>query len=466
MTFRRRLLISLLLWVGTLLAGLYLIVLQFIPLYEEAENKTAVWTALGVIFLLGLAISAIVGNRIIRFQVEPIENATATAVELVKGNYRARAYESDAQGSLELNKTINVLARNLQEVAATRQMEQERLKTLIENMGSALVMIDRQGRISLVNRAFLEETGLAIDSVLSSLYREIRIAPELIAFIEKVFMTETRSREQIEFMDGTGTKNLDVYGAPVIGEHERWLGVVIVFHDITELKKLEQVRKDFVANVSHELRTPVTSIKGFSETLLDGASEDTDTLLSFLEIIHAESNRLEMLINDLLNLSNMERSSFQIQAQPTELKAIIERAVETVHPKLAEKNIHVALALDPVTVEGDGNRLIQVIVNLLINAATYSQEDTTVTLRLYAEKGQAIIEVKDQGIGIDPAEISRLFERFYRVDRARSRNSGGTGLGLSIVKHIIEAHHGRVEVDSEVGVGTTFTVYLPLASEI
>ncbi|MGM0897272.1 MAG: two-component system histidine kinase PnpS [Bacillota bacterium] len=466
MTFRRRLLISFMLWIGTLLTGLYLIVLQFFPLYEEAENKPAVWLSLGIIFLIGLGMSAVIGNRIIRHQVEPIENATATAVELVKGNYRARAYESDAQGSLELNKTINVLARNLQEVATVRQMEQERLKTLIENMGSALVMIDRQGTISLINRAFLEETGLTSDGVLGVLYREINIAPELKSFIEKVFMTETRSREQIEFAEGVGVKNLDVYGAPVIGEHERWLGVVIVFHDITELKKLEQVRKDFVANVSHELRTPVTSIKGFSETLLDGAYQDTNTLLSFLEIIQTESNRLEMLINDLLNLSNMERSAFHIQLEATDMKTVIERAIETVHPKLKEKSISIDLKLDPVMVKGDGNRLIQVIVNLLINAATYSQENTTVSLRLHAEGGQAVVKVKDQGMGIEATEIDRLFERFYRVDRARSRNSGGTGLGLSIVKHIIEAHHGKVEVESEVGVGTTFTVYLPLAEEI
>jgi len=466
MTFRRRLLISLLLWIGTLLIGLYLIVLQFLPLYEVAANKSAVWLALGLIFLIGLGASAVIGNRIIRLQVEPVENATATAVELVKGNYRARAYESDAQGSLELNKTINVLARNLQEVAAVRLMEQERLKTLIENMGSALVMIDRQGTISLVNRAFLEETGLSSGAVLGSLYREIDIAPELKSFIETVFMTETRSRDQIEFAEGLKMKNLDVYGAPVIGEHERWLGVVIVFHDITELKKLEQVRKDFVANVSHELRTPVTSIKGFSETLLDGAYQDTDTLLSFLEIIQTESNRLEMLINDLLNLSNMERSAFHIELEPTDMKAVIERAVETVHPKLAEKNISLELDLAPVIVNGDGNRLIQVIVNLLINASTYSQENTKVSLKLYAEGDEAIVKVEDQGIGIEASEIGRLFERFYRVDRARSRNSGGTGLGLSIVKHIIEAHHGNVEVESEVGVGTTFTVHLPLAEEI
>lgn len=465
MSFRRRLLISLMLWVGTLLAGLFLITLQFFQLYESAQNKSAVWLALGVIYLMGLGISAVIGNRIIRLQVEPIENATATAVELVKGNYRARAYESDAQGSLELNKTINVLARNLQEIATIRQMEQERLKTLIENMGSALVMIDRQGRISLINRAFLEETGLASGSVLGKVYREISLAPELKSFIEKVFMTETRSRDQIEFTDGVTMKNLDVYGAPVIGEHERWLGVVIVFHDITELKNLEQVRKDFVANVSHELRTPVTSIKGFSETLLDGAYQDTDTLLSFLEIIQTESNRLEMLINDLLNLSNMERSAFHIQVEPTDMKAIIERAVETVHPKLSEKNIRIDLSLEPIMVKGDGNRLMQVIVNLLINAATYSHENTTVTVRLVKQGDQAIITVEDQGIGIEASEISRLFERFYRVDRARSRNSGGTGLGLSIVKHIIEAHQGKVEVESTVGVGTIFTVYLPLASE-
>ena len=171
-----------------------------------------------------------------------------------------------------------------------------------------------------------------------------------------------------------------------------------------------------------------------------------------------------MLINDLLDLSNVEQSGFEVNAQPTDMKSVIKRAVEMIQPKLDEKSIGLNLDIKPVLVLGDANRLIQVMMNLLINAVTYSSNQTKITIRLFVKDDRAVIQVEDQGIGIESSEISRLFERFYRVDRARSRNSGGTGLGLSIVKHLIEAHHGKVEVDSTVGVGTTFTIHLPLAS--
>lgn len=463
-SFRHRLLATLLVWIGMMLGGLFIVVLQVLPIYESAVDKTDSWMILFLTFVVAFLFSAIVGSRIIQVNIQPIENATETAMELVKGNYRARASESNALGSVELSRTINVLARNLQEITAIRGMEQERLKTLIENMGSALIMIDKQGAVSLVNKPFLDEFGLSTENTLGKFYKEIHVPSELEDFIENVFMLETHSRAQIEFLSGLKLKNLNVYGAPVIGEHQRWLGIVIVFHDITELKRLEQIRKDFVANVSHELRTPVTSIKGFSETLLDGAYKDTETLLSFLEIVHSESNRLEMLINDLLDLSKVEQSGFEVNAQPTDMKAAINRAVEMIQPKLDEKSIRLNLEVKPVTVLGDANRLIQVIMNLLINAFTYSSNHTEITIRLFVKDEQAVIQVEDQGIGIESSEIGRLFERFYRVDRARSRNSGGTGLGLSIVKHLIEAHQGKVEVDSQVGVGTTFTIYLPLAS--
>ena len=183
-----------------------------------------------------------------------------------------------------------------------------------------------------------------------------------------------------------------------------------------------------------------------------------------LEIVHTESNRLEMLINDLLDLSNVEQSGFEVNAQPADMKSVIKRAVEMIQPKLDEKSIRLNLETKPVIVLGDANRLIQVMMNLLINAVTYSSNHTEITIRLFVKDDKAVIQVEDQGIGIESSEIGRLFERFYRVDRARSRNSGGTGLGLSIVKHLIEAHHGKVEVDSQVGVGTTFTIHLPLAS--
>lgn len=463
-SFRHRLLLTILAWIGLLLACLFIIVAQLFPMYAEAEDKMEVWVILALIFAGALLFSAFVGYRIIQVQALPIENVTQTALELVKGNYRARAFEYGNAGAVQLSSTINILARNLQEITAIREMEQERLKTLIENMGSALIMIDRQGGITLVNKSFMDEFKLTEEQVHQKFYKEIPLPAVFDRFIEQVFMTEKAARDQLEFKQGIHIKNIDVYGAPVLGDHEQWLGIVIVSHDITELKRLEQVRKDFVANVSHELRTPVTSIKGFSETLIDGAHTDQATLLSFLEIIHTESNRLEMLINDLLDLSKVEQAGFQVHALPTDMKKVITRAEEMLSRRIEEKNIRLDLQLEPIIVQGDPDRLLQVMMNLLINAITYSSSETSITVKLYEKEKHAVIEVEDQGIGIEASEIDRLFERFYRVDRARSRNSGGTGLGLSIVKHLIEAHHGKVDVESTVGAGTKFTIQLPLGS--
>ena len=461
--FRRRLLGTLMLWLGTLLVSLYIIVIQFFPLYQEFSDSLDFWLLLGLVFLGAFTLSAALGYRIIKIHIAPIENITDTALELVKGNYRARAYEDAEIGSAPLSSTINVLARSLQEVTAVREMEQERLKTLVETMGSGLIMVDRQGKISLFNHFFLNEFELSSEDLDGKFYGELPIPSTLASFIEKVFMTETPAREQLEYQSGINTRALEVYGAPVLGNHEQWLGIVIVLHDITELKRLEQIRKDFVANVSHELRTPVTSIKGFSETLIDGAYKDEATLLSFLEIILTETNRLETLIEELLELSRVEQSGFRVDAQPTDMKAVIEYAIEMVHPALEEKKMNLKTSLEPLTVAGDANRLIQILMNLLANAVNYSAPAKTISISLYKRKNQAVIEIRDEGIGVEPSEINRLFERFYRVDKARSRNSGGTGLGLSIVKHLVEAHQGKIEVQSKPGKGSTFTIFLPLA---
>ncbi|TAA70453.1 two-component system histidine kinase PnpS [Planococcus salinarum] len=461
--FRRRLLATLVLWLGTLLASLYIIIVQFFPLYQELGNTPEFWLLLGLLFLLAFVISVAIGYRILKIHIAPIENITETAMELVKGNFRARAYEDAENGSGQLSSTINVLARNLQEITAVREMEQERLMTLVETMGSGLIMVDRQGKISLFNKFFQNEFKLSSEDLSGKFYGVLPIPPSLADFIEKVFMTETPAREQIEYQAGIHTRALEVYGAPVLGSHEQWLGIVIVLHDITELKRLEQIRKDFVANVSHELRTPVTSIKGFSETLIDGAYKDEDTLLSFLEIIQTETNRLETLIEELLELSRVEQRGFRVDAQPTDMKAVIEYAIEMVQPSLEGKKMLLKTSLEPLTVAGDANRLVQILMNLLANAINYSAPEKTIEVRLYQDRNQAVVQVEDQGIGVAPTEISRLFERFYRVDKARSRNSGGTGLGLSIVKHLVEAHQGEIEVVSTPGKGSTFTIFLPLA---
>ncbi|MFJ8099260.1 two-component system histidine kinase PnpS [Lysinibacillus sp. NPDC096212] len=503
-----RLFLTFMLLLGSILAVLMIVIGQLFPVYIEQyneqassqvqesvnqvlderkielskEDREALYTAqnieatdslistvharlyvvLAILFLIALILMAIVSRYMIRNFTAPIDNVTDTALELAKGNYRARAHENEHERMMPLSHSINILARNLQDITAIREVEEERLKTLIENMGSSLMMIGREGNISIVNRVFLERFGMQIDDVQGKVFRTIGLPKSLEQFIDHVFLTEMPYRQQIKMEVQQELYNKEVYGAPVIGDHGRWLGVVIVMHDITELVRLEQIRKDFVANVSHELRTPITSIKGFSETLLDGAYKDEKMLLSFLEIIYKESNRLQMLIQDLLELSKIEQHGFTVNIMPMGLQDVLIRGAELTGPRLDEKNMsfHVDIERD-VQVMGDANRIIQIVTNLITNAITYSPENTIVTIRLKENETYGILEIEDQGIGIEKNEIARVFERFYRVDRARSRNSGGTGLGLAIVKHLVEAHHGRIQVESEVGVGTKMIVMIP-----
>lgn len=431
---------------------------------EEIEAMRRQFTFI-ILFIVIVAyvLIGMAANHLTRSLLDPIQNITLTAKELTKGNYRARAYAVGPSSIIELRNSINVLARNLQEIGKLREIEEERLKTLIENMGSALIMIDREATVSIVNRQFLDGFELSMEDIKGRNFLTIGLPSEIEKFIDHVFLTELPYRKQIEVEIQQEIQYKQVYGAPVMGDHGRWLGVVIVMHDISELIRLEQIRKDFVANVSHELRTPITSIKGFSETLLDGAFKDEKMLISFLDIIYQESNRLQMLIQDLLELSKIEQHGFSVNIMPTSLQEVLIRAVELTSPRLDEKNMQFNVDIKrDVMVMGDFNRLIQIFTNLITNAITYSPEETTVTLRIKETSEYGIIEVEDQGIGIEKNEIARIFERFYRVDRARSRNSGGTGLGLAIVKHLIEAHHGKINVESTVGKGTCIQVFIPL----
>ena len=429
---------------------------------EFNEIRQKLWLIIGVVLVGTFFLMLLFTIRMAKKHAQPIDNVTEVAIELAKGNYRARAFEDETNNSVHLSTSINILARNLQDISKTREIEKERLKTLIENMGSALLMIGRDGQVTIVNKSFLTQFSRKLKDVQNHSFKGVGLPKELEDFIDFVFLTESSIRKQLRLTLFQDQRHMEVYGAPVIGEFGRWLGVVIVMHDITDLVRLEQIRKDFVANVSHELRTPVTSIKGFAETLLDGALNDKETLNSFLAIIHQESNRLQDLIEDLLELSKIEQHGFSVQYSKINLKEVLVRAAEMTGPRLVEKDMVLQSSFEQdIFVEGDFNRLIQVMMNLLTNAITYSPENTTILMKLYETESHGIMFIQDEGIGIEESEIPRIFERFYRVDRARSRNSGGTGLGLAIVKHLIEAHHGKITVKSSIGSGTAFEISIP-----
>lgn len=234
--------------------------------------------------------------------------------------------------------------------------------------------------------------------------------------------------------------------------------MVVVLHDITNLQKLENLRREFVANVSHELKTPITSIKGFAETLIEGAKNDEQSLDMFLNIILKESNRIESLVTDLLDLSHIEQQK-ELEINYMNLSELAINIIDNLQTQAQNKRIKIQSEIEKdVIIEANENKIAQVITNLLSNAINYSSEDNKVIVRVYRNDNKVYLEIQDYGIGISETDQKRIFERFYRVDKARSRDSGGTGLGLSITKHIVEAHNGRIDVKSEPGKGSIFKV--------
>ncbi|MBT2643930.1 PAS domain-containing protein [Bacillus sp. ISL-41] len=429
---------------------------------ELQKAYRQIWWILTISLGMALIVIILLGTRITNRYTKPIESATNVAIELAKGNYRARTYEDHIDETGMLSSSINILARNLQELMKLKESQQDRLTTLIENMGSGLILIDSRGFINLVNKPYKEIFNVEPAEYLYKLYYEVIEHEEISHMVEEIFMTEQKVRKQVVLPMEIERRHFEVYGVPIIGTNNVWKGILLVFHDITELKKLEQIRKDFVANVSHELKTPITSIKGFSETLLDGAMNDKDTLEAFLEIILKESDRLQLLIQELLDLSKIEQQGFRLTIGKVDLVKEANEVIEILKGKASQKDILLKLGQsgDNAVIEGDADRLKQVLINLVSNAITYTPNGGRVGISLSVQEDSVSVVVKDSGIGIEKSEITRIFERFYRVDRARSRNSGGTGLGLAIVKHIVEAHKGHIEVDSQIGKGTTFTIKL------
>ncbi|MFC7371358.1 two-component system histidine kinase PnpS [Fictibacillus iocasae] len=423
---------------------------------EEAERS--LWLMMAAGFFVCFIIILIVSVKIIQRIVRPVDEATFTAKELARGNFKVRTYEYRGEDIGELNYSLNVLARNLEKMTKSHESQHDRLKTLIENMGSGLILIDSNGYINLVNRAFKEYFKEHADSWTGHLFYEVFPHAEIKEVVKETYLTEKNVRRDVLLPVHIERKHFSVDSVPILDSNGKLRGIVLVFHDISEMKKLEQMRKDFVANVSHELKTPITSLKGFAETLLDGAGENPEYRKKFLTIILNESERLQSLIQDLLDLSKTEQG-FKLDWQPVTLSLLVKETMEMLEKKAGEKGIALDFSSKGDTMmDGDAPRIKQIIINLISNSLTYTPAGGRVAIDVKDEGSSVLLSVSDTGIGISEDEISRIFERFYRVDKARSRNSGGTGLGLAIVKHLVEAHHGTIDVKSAVGKGSTFTI--------
>jgi len=448
------------------------------PVYDEnGETKAAVRTAislkeigkvvdqlwLNLAIAMGIAFlfSGIIGIAMARGITRPVEEITRVAKTLVKKDYSQRVAIRTKGELKELSDAMNLLAESLQSQMEEIYENQQRLSGILNNMASGVMLTDLNHRIVLVNPAMENMIGIKEKDLIGKFHIAAGKSFGLSQLINRS-LTEGKSIHEEVHVYFPKERILDVYIAPHVNIHGERKGVITVLHDITNIRRLEKMRSEFVANVSHELKTPVTSLIGFTETLLDGAMYDEEVAKKFLKIIHDESVRLNRLISDILLISKVEQEGLPLKLEEIDMVSVIEECVDTVQEELTKKQLQLSMPeRGEVRFEADRDRLKQIILNLVSNAIMYTPPGGKIRIDA-ADRGEEVhFVIEDTGIGIAKKDIPRIFERFYRVDKARSRNSGGTGLGLAIVKHLVESHHGKIHVESEPGVGSKFTIVFP-----
>lgn len=422
--------------------------------------------------LLAVAVALLLTFLVSRSISRPLEEMTKGAEQYARGDFSRRMlHNTKTTASKEiasLATAMDQMADQLDETITTIVNQRNQLETVFSSMVEAVIAVDPEERIISINDATAQLFGIERQGTQGRLVQEAIRNIELQQQIERILSTGKPFEDEIVLEDnGSGDTYLHTNVVPMYGGNAEMLGALVVLNDVTRLRKLETVRSEFVANVSHELRTPITSIRGYVETLLDGALDEREDAEKFLHIVLRQSEQLEEIIDDLLALSRIEREAkdSQIDLEQMPLKSILEDAAEICRPKAEENGVDIAVDC-PDDLELDLNSTLfeQALVNLLHNGITYSEAGQEVVLTAAmmetGGKPKVRISVKDSGIGITREHLPRLFERFYRSDRARSRKEGGTGLGLAIVKHIVMAHGGTIEVESAVGKGSIFHIIL------
>jgi two-component system, OmpR family, phosphate regulon sensor histidine kinase PhoR len=422
-----------------------------------AKFRTRLWSWSILILLLAGAVALFIS----RSYADRIERLREFSRRVAEGDFRP--LPSDGKGdTLEaLGGSLNQTAERLDRTIRTLTEERNLSSAILGSMVEGVAVVNGAERLVFANPGFAEILGLDVPPVAGSSLLEIVRQRELIDAVRRVLAGEPRVESEIV----TGTLRQHFFAATVASVRAgETSGAVIVLHDITALRKLERIRRDFVANVSHEFRTPLTAIQGFSETLIAGAINDPNNRDRFLGIILDHSRRLARLTEDLLRLSEMDAERMELEIRRVGVSQLVESCYETAQRRATEKGLNLSLQLPTSLpdIAGDARRLQEVLQNLLDNAIQYTLAGGKIVLSAEAKNEEVILTVADTGIGIPQSDQPRIFERFYRVDAARSREAGGTGLGLAIAKHLIEAHGGLLWVESEIGVGSQFHFSVPI----
>lgn len=370
----------------------------------------------------------------------------------------------DSTEMTQLAESLNLMAESLNKQINTITIQKNESAALFDSMLEGVIAVDNHNRIISINRAAAMMFSVIESEAIGRSIIEVIRHPDLHNSVATLLSDSSPIESEISLVDPLFTRNILIHGSPLIGDEAQRAGAVLVLNDVTKIRKLESSRRDFVANVSHELKTPITSISGFVETLMDGAIAKPDEADKFLKIIAKQTERLSSLVEDLLSLTRIEQNVEQksVKLSAGSLNGVVKGAIQNSLATAEKKNIEVELrSLKPLIAVFNYQLLEQAITNLIVNAVQYSDPDSQVVVELKRDEGQIAISVTDHGCGISQEHIPRLFERFYRVDRGRSRDSGGTGLGLAIVKHIVLIHNGKITVSSQPGIGSTFSITLP-----
>jgi two-component system phosphate regulon sensor histidine kinase PhoR len=424
---------------------------------ELATFRTRLW----LWSLLILLLASLVALLISRSYTDRIERLREFSLRVAEGDFRPLPGDGKGDTLESLGVSLNQTAQRLDRTIRTLTEERNLSSAILGSMVEGVAVVNGVERLVFANPGFAQILDLDVPPVSGSSLLEVVRQTELIEAVRRVLAGEPRVEAEIV----TGTLRQHYFAATVASVRAgETSGAVIVLHDITELRKLERVRRDFVANVSHEFRTPLTAIQGFSETLLAGAVHDPNNRDRFLGIILEHSRRLARLTEDLLRLSEMDAERLELEVRRLAVSQLVESCYETAQRRAAEKGLTLSLQLPGrlPDIAGDSRRLQEVLQNLLDNAIQYTLPGGKIALSAEAKNDEVIFAVADTGIGIPRSDQPRIFERFYRVDAARSREAGGTGLGLSIAKHLIEVHGGRIWVESEVGEGSRFHFSIPV----